>query len=438
MRKIAAIVPALLLISLCASPASAQSADAPASSPGDTAFIMMSAALVLMMTPALAFFYGGMVQRKNILSVLMQCFTVMCAISLQWILIGYSLSFSPDIGGGIIGGLDWVGLKGVGLAPNPDYAAGVPHQAFMIFQAMFAVITPGLMVGAFTGRMKFSAFLVFMLLWATLVYDPMAHWVWGTGGWLGELGALDFAGGAVVHINAGVAALVTAVLIGKRKGREDKSFPPHHLPYTVLGTGLLWFGWFGFNAGSALHAGGLAVNAFVTTNTAAAAAGLVWAFLEWKQSGSPTMLGVATGAVAGLVSITPACGFVGPMAAIAVGAVGSALCYLAVVRMKPRLGYDDALDVFGVHGVGGMWGALATGLFAEEAINGANGLFFGDARQFLVQAVSVAVTAAFAGVATFILYKVVDALFGMRVRESDEIAGLDISQHKETAYTVIE
>ncbi len=436
MRKIPLIAAALLITLLCASPASA--ADASAISSGDTAFIMISAALVLMMTPALAFFYGGMVQRKNILSVLMQCFTLMCVISLQWILIGYSLSFSPDVGGGIIGGLDWVGLKGVGLAPNPDYAATVPHQAFMIFQAMFAIITPGLIVGAFAGRMKFSAFLVFMLLWATLVYDPMAHWVWGAGGWLGKLGALDFAGGAVVHINAGVAALVIALLIGKRRGHDSKPFPPHHLPYTVLGAGLLWFGWFGFNAGSALEAGGLAVNAFVTTNTATAAAGLVWALLEWKQNGSPTMLGVATGAVAGLVSITPACGFVGPVSAIAVGAGGSLLCYLAVVYLKPKLGYDDSLDVFGVHGVGGIWGALATGLFASEAVNGADGLFFGNPHQFLVQVISVVATMAFVAVATFILYKLVDAVLGMRVTEGDEIIGLDVSQHKETAYTVVE
>lgn len=408
---------------------------------GDTAFMMVSAALVLFMTPGLAFFYGGMVRRKNILSVLMQCYVLMCLLSLQWILWGYSLAFSEDIGGGLLGGLSWIGLRGVGVTPSDVYATTIPHQLFMIFQGMFAVITPALIIGAVVDRIKFWAFFVFMILWSTIIYDPVAHWVWSSNGWLFKLGALDFAGGAVVHINAGIAALVFALLIGKRNGFDTHGhFPPHHLPFTVLGTGLLWFGWFGFNAGSALGASSLAVTAFVTTNTATAAAGLMWAILEWRNNGAPTMLGVATGAVAGLVSITPACGFVGPMSAIAIGGIGSAVCFAAVVYLKPRFGYDDSLDVFGVHGIGGIWGALATGIFSQKIINpaGADGLLFGNPRQFAVQLLSVAVTLLFSGVLTFVLYKIVDATIGMRVSEEDEILGLDMSQHKETAYTVLE
>jgi ammonium transporter, Amt family len=406
---------------------------------GDTAFVLVSAALVLVMTPGLAFFYGGMVRRKNILSVLMQCFILMCVISVQWVLWGYSLAFGPDFHH-VIGGLAWLGLTGVGGEPYAAYAPTIPHQVFMIYQCMFAVITPALIIGAFAERIRFSSFLVFMVLWATLVYDPMAHWVWGDGGWLKELGALDFAGGTVVHVNAGVAALVMALLIGKREHYNGEAYPPHNMPLVVLGTGLLWFGWFGFNAGSALAAGGLAGNAFVTTNTAAAMAGLTWALLEWRQSGAPTLLGAATGAVAGLVAITPACGFVSPLAAIAIGATVSLICYVAVVTVKARLGYDDALDVFGVHGIGGMWGALATGLFANQAVNGAgaNGLFHGNPRQFLIQLLAVGVSIAFTGAMTFGLFKFVDALLGMRVTEREEIVGLDLSQHKEAGYTVVE
>ena len=408
---------------------------------GDTAWVLASSALVLLMTvPALAFFYGGLVRRKNVLSLLMQCFIILCVISLQWILYGYSLTFSPDTGIGIIGGFDWVGLRGVGGQPNPDYAATIPHSVFMIFQCMFAVITPALIVGAFAERIKFSAFLLFTILWATFVYDPLGHWVWGMGGWLKNLGALDFAGGIVVHTSSGVSALVMAILIGKRIGYQERPFRPHNLPFTVMGAALLWFGWFGFNAGSALAANELAANAFVTTNTATAAAGLTWALIEWQQHGAPTILGAATGAVAGLVAITPACGFVNPMNAIFIGVLVSVFCYIAIAKVKAALKYDDALDVFGIHGVGGIWGTIATGLFAEKAVNeaGADGLFFGNVHQFLVQIMLIIVAAVFAAVMTWILFKFVDALVGMRVEKKDEIIGLDLTQQSEAAYTVIE
>ena len=405
---------------------------------GDTAWVLMSSALVMLMTPGLAFFYGGMVKRKNVLSVLMQCFVILCVMSLQWILFGYSLSFAP--GTGFWGGLQWVGLSGVGFEAYADYAATIPHQAFMIFQAMFAVITPALIIGAFAERMKFSAFLVFTILWATFIYDPVCHWVWGIGGWIRNLGALDFAGGTVVHINAGIAALMTALVIGRRKNL-DKSVPsPHNLPFVVLGTALLWFGWFGFNAGSALAANRIAVNAFVVTNTAAAAAGLSWALIEWIRKGKATMLGAASGAVAGLVAITPASGFVSVVPAIIIGLLVSVFCYIAAAVIKPKLGYDDALDAFGVHCVGGMWGALATGLFASKAVNAAgnNGLFFGNPRQLYIQAVAVGATLLYAIAGTFVIYKILDATIGMRVAKNDEDLGLDLTQHRERAYTVLE
>jgi Amt family ammonium transporter len=407
---------------------------------GDTAWVLTCTALVFIMTPGVALFYGGMARRKNILSILMQCFIIMCLISLEWIIYGYSLSFGPDAGHGIIGDLGWIGLKNVSLQPNPDYSNLIPHLAFMIFQAMFAVITPALIVGAFAERIKFSAFTILTLLWATFVYDPIAHWAWGSGGWLRNLGALDFAGGIVVHVSSGVSALVIALLVGKRLGYEKQAFTPHNLPLTVLGGALLWFGWFGFNAGSALEAGGIAANAFVTTNTAAAAAGLTWALIEWQQHGAPTVLGAITGAVAGLVAITPACGFVSPSSAIAIGVLVSLFSYLAITVLKPKLGYDDSLDVFGVHGIGGMWGTLATGLFAEEAINaaGANGLLFGNTKLFLVQGLYLVVCVTYAAAMTWILFKVVDALFVMRVAREDEMVGLDLTQHHEAAYTVLE
>ncbi len=406
---------------------------------GDTAWVLISAALVLLMTPGLAFFYGGLVRRKNVLSVLMQCFIIMCIVSIQWVLFGYSLSFGPDVGG-FIGNLSWFGLKGVGLAPFSAYAPTIPHQAFMIFQMMFAIITPALILGAFAERMKFSAFCLFSLLWATLVYDPVAHWVWGVGGFLRNGGALDFAGGTVVHINAGIAALVTALVLGKRIGYPDNISPPHNLPFAVLGAGLLWFGWFGFNAGSALGSGALATSAFVATHVATAAAGLTWSFIEWILHGRPTVLGVITGAVAGLVAVTPAAGFVNPIGAIWIGLGAAIICYLSAVVMKSKLGYDDSLDAFGVHGIGGIWGALATGLFATKAINagGADGLFYGNAAQFLIQIKAVLTTVAWSLVMTWIILKVVDRFVGLRVTEQEERIGLDLTGHREAGYTVLD
>ena len=403
----------------------------------DTLFVLMSAAFVMLMTPGLAFFYGGMVRRKNILSVLMQCFVALCLLSLQWILFGYSLSFAP--GNGFWGGLSWFGLNGVGSAPYAGYSATIPHQAFMVFQMMFAVITPALIIGAFAERMKFSAFLVFTLLWATFVYDPLCHWVWGEGGWLRSLGVLDFAGGIVVHTSAGIAALVTTIVIGKRKNLEHAP-SPHNLPFVVLGTALLWFGWYGFNAGSALAVNGITVNAFITTNTAAAAAGLSWAFLEWIRNGKPTVFGIVTGSIAGLATITPASGFVSPISAIVIGIAASIVCFIAVAVTKPRFGYDDSLDAFGVHGVGGILGTLLTGMFASKIINpaGANGLFYGNYKQLLIQLIGITVAVTYTFLATFVIYKLVDIFFRMRVSEKDELVGLDLTQHRERAYTILE
>ena len=417
----------------------APAAPAPASKidKGDTAWMLTSTALVLMMTaPGLALFYGGMVRQKNALGTLMHSFIIMAVISIQWVLWGYSLAFGPDKGG-IIGGLDWIGLRGVGAEPFDAYSKTIPHQAFMLFQMMFAIITPALITGAFAERKKFSAFLLFTVLWATIVYDPLAHWVWGDGGWLKKLGALDFAGGTVVHISSGISALVCAIVLGRRKGYGHQPMQPHNLPMTVMGAALLWFGWFGFNAGSALEANGLAVSAFLATNTAAAAAALGWMFTEWSMRGKPTVLGAASGAVAGLVAITPASGYVGPVSSIVIGLVAGALCYTAC-NLKSKLGYDDSLDVVGVHGVGGTWGALATGLFASKAINeaGENGLFFGNPGQLWTQVIAVLATYALAIVATFVILKVVDAVVGLRVSEEDEVAGLDLSQHSETAYAL--
>ncbi len=415
------------------------SAAAPASKidKGDTAWMLTSCALVLLMTvPGLALFYSGMVRQKNALSTLMHSFIIMALISIQWVLWGYSLAFGPDHGG-ILGGLDWIGLNGVGAAPYDAYSKTIPHQVFMLFQMMFAIITPALITGAFAERKKFSAFILFTLLWATFVYDPLAHWVWGDGGWLKKLGVLDFAGGTVVHISSGVSALVCAIVLGKRRGYGHQPMQPHNLPFTVIGAGLLWFGWFGFNAGSALEANGLAASAFLATNTAAAAAALGWMFTEWVIRGKPTVLGAASGAVAGLVAITPASGFVGPISSIIIGALGGIICYSAC-NLKSRLGYDDSLDVVGVHGVGGTWGAIATGLFASKAINdaGGDGLFFGNPGQLWTQIVAVAVTYLLAIVMTFVILKVVDAIVGLRVTQDDEAAGLDLSQHSETAYVL--
>ena len=432
-------VPAAFAQSTPSAPApAASSAPAPAKiDSGDTAWVLMSSALVLLMTaPGLALFYGGMVRQKNALGTLMQSFIILALISVQWVLWGYSLAFGPDKGG-IIGGLEWVGLSGVGATPNADYAATIPHTAFMLFQMMFAVITPALITGAFAERKKFSTFLVFILVWATVVYDPLAHWVWGVGGWLRNLGALDFAGGTVVHISSGISALAAALVIGKRKGYGHQPMPPHNLPLTVMGASLLWFGWFGFNAGSALAANGLAAHAFMTTNTATAAAALGWMFTEWSSRGKPTVLGAASGAVAGLVAITPAAGFVTPMAAIVIGAVAGTICYLAC-NLKSKLGYDDSLDVVGVHGVGGTWGALATGIFATKLVNdaGGDGLLYGNPKQLGVQLLAVLVTWVLGFVMTTVILKVLDGIMGLRVTDEEEAAGLDLSQHSETAYTL--
>ena len=407
---------------------------------GDTAWVLVSSALVLMMTiPGLALFYGGLVRKKNVLSVLMQCFMITCLISVQWILWGYSLSFGPDIGG-FIGSLDWAGLQGVGLDPRPDYAATIPHQAFMVFQMMFAIITPALIIGAFAERMRFIPFVVFTLLWATFVYDPVCHWVWGIGGFIRKMGALDFAGGTVVHINAGVAALVCALVLGKRLGYPHKMSPPHNLPFSVVGAGLLWVGWFGFNAGSALGANGLATSAFVATHVAAAMAGLVWAVMDLVFNKRPTVLGLISGAVAGLVAITPGSGFVTPLGALGIGAGAGAICYLSVAFLKAKLGYDDALDAFGVHGVGGFWGALATGLWATKSVNpaGADGLFYGNPGLFLIQLKAALVTVGYSLVVSFVLLKLVDLLLGLRASEHEERIGLDLADHREAAYTMLD
>ena len=403
---------------------------------GDTAWVLASSALVMLMTPGLGLFYAGMVRRKNALGTILQSFVMVGLAAVLWVLYGYSLAFGPDIGH-FVGSLRWVGLSGVGLEPYPDYSATIPHQAFMIFQAMFAVITPALITGAFAERMRFKAFLAFMIVWFTLVYCPVAHWVWAVDGWLRNLGALDFAGGTVVHICSGVSALCAAIVLGRRKGYGREEFKPHNLTMTLIGTGLLWFGWFGFNAGSALGANGLAVSAFVVTNTAAATAAMSWLAIEWLHRGKPTALGAASGAVAGLVAITPASGFVGPMAAIAIGAVVSALCYAAIMA-KGRLGYDDSLDVFGVHGVGGTWGAIATGLFASSVINtaGADGLFHGNAALLGKQMLAVVAVAAYSFVMTAAILKTVGALTPLRLGRDDEETGLDLSQHGEVGYAL--
>jgi Amt family ammonium transporter len=393
---------------------------------GDTAFVLISAALVMLMTPGLALFYGGMVRAKNVLGTIMQSFIVIGLVSLEWLCWGYSMAFGPDKFG-IIGGLEWIGLRGVGMAPNPVYAPTIPHQVFMIFQCMFAVITPALITGAFAERMRFGPFLIFNLLWATFVYNPLVHWMWGNGGWLARLGAMDFAGGAVVHLSSGVAALSAAIIIGKRQGYGTEDLKPHNVPMTILGAGLLWFGWFGFNAGSALSASGLAGSAFVATHVAGTTGALAWIAMEWKFIGKATTLGAASGAVAGLATVTPASGFVGPLSAALIGIAAGMGCYLGI-KIKNRFGYDDSLDVVGIHGVGGVIGLIATGLFATRAVNpgGSDGLFFGNPSQLGIQMVVILVT---------ITYEVVNKIFGLRVQDYEEVSGLDLTQHDETAYT---
>src|SRR5688500_2626451 len=400
----------------------------------DVSWVLASTALVMLMTPALGFFYAGLVRRKNVLATIMHSFFILCLISIQWVLWGYTLAFGPDQGG-LIGGLDFLAMSGVGTEPIA-LAPTVPHQAFMVFQMMFAVITPALITGAFAERKRFKAFVVFTLLWATLVYDPVAHWVWGVGGWLRMLGALDFAGGTVVHITSGVSALVAALVLGRRKGLGSEAIEPHDATMTVLGASLLWFGWFGFNAGSALTSGGLAASAFVVTNTAAAMAALTWMTVSWLHKGAPSVLGASAGAVAGLVAITPASGYVDVSAAIVIGLGAGTICYLGI-QLTKRLRVDDALDVFGVHGVGGAWGAIATGLFASSAVNSAaaNGLVNGNPAQLGIQLLAVAAVVAYAAVMTFVILKVINLFVALRVPEQDEVLGLDASQHREAAYT---
>ncbi|MDO8747070.1 MAG: ammonium transporter [Thermodesulfovibrionales bacterium] len=419
-----------------AQPATAAVPAPPKVDTGDTAWVLISSALVMLMTPGLALFYGGMVRRKNVLGTIMQSFIALGVITILWVLYGYSLSFGPDKWH-VIGGLEWVGLRGVGLEPNPDYAATIPHQAFMIFQMMFAVITPALITGAFAERFKFKAYLLFLVLWATIVYFPLAHWVWGVGGWIRELGALDFAGGLVVHISSGVSALAAAIIVGKRRKHGIDQMAPHNLTMTLLGAALLWFGWFGFNGGSAVASGSLATSAFVVTHIATAAAALSWMFTEWLHRNKPTALGAASGAVAGLVAITPASGFVGPMPALVIGLVAGILCYMAV-NLKTKLGYDDSLDAVGVHGIGGTWGAIATGLFASKLINSAgnDGLFYGNASLLLNQIISVGAVWIYSFAATLVILKVIDWTIGLRVSEEDEAEGLDLSQHGESGYTL--
>jgi Amt family ammonium transporter len=385
------------------------------------------------MTPALAFFYGGMVRRKNVLSTLTLSYIFMSLIGVQWVLFGYSLSFGPDTGG-LIGGLDYIGFQGVGAEPNAAYSRTIPHELFAAFQMMFAVITPALITGAFVERVKFKSFLMFSLLWATLVYNPLCHWVWGQGGWLKQMGVLDFAGGTVVHIAAGFSALAFALVIGPRKGHGSVPMEPNNIPLTVLGTGLLWVGWFGFNAGSALAANGVAVNALVTTNTSAAAAGLVWMLLSWLD-GRPSTLGIATGMVVGLAAVTPASGFVTPLAAMVIGAVSAPLAYYAI-RFRERRKLDESLDVWAGHGMGSTWGTVATGLFATVAVNadGANGMFFGNAGQLAIQITAVLVTILFSFGMTYILAKVLHVSIGLRVSPMEEEVGLDISSHGERSY----
>ena len=421
---------------------------------GDTAWMIVAAAFVLMMTiPGLAFFYGGLVRQKNVLNIMMQSIILTAVITVQWVIFGYSLAFSSSTGplAPFIGGFDWAFLKGIGVSDLSPYfishsqptADGgtigtIPHMIFILFQGMFAIITPALIIGAFAERIKFGGFLLFSVLWATFVYDPVAHWVWSGDGWLFKMGALDFAGGTVVHVNAGVAALVMAIMIGKRKNYKGHAIPPHNIPFVVLGTALLWVGWIGFNAGSGLAAAGLAASAFLATHLATATSAATWALLDYIFNKKPTVVGIATGAVAGLVAITPAAGFVGVTGALLIGLIVAVLCFIMVGYVKGKLGYDDTLDAFGVHGVGGIWGAIATGLFATPAIQSYSGLFYGNAGQLVTQLIATGVTIVYSGVLTFVLFKIVDKLVGIKATPKEESVGLDLTQHKEVAYTAID
>lgn len=425
------------LLSVSFGGASAGEFDSSSINSGDTAWMLVSAALVMLMIPGVGFFYAGMVRSKNVVSVLKHSMVIMSLVALQWVLIGYSLVFGRDVNG-FIGDLSYLGLRGVGFAPNADYAATIPHLVFMVYQGMFAMITPALIIGAFVERIKFKALVIFTLAWATLVYDPIAHWVWGLGGFLRGQGALDFAGGTVVHISAGFSAIAAAWLIGKRE--DHKTAHPatsaNNVPFVILGGALLWFGWFGFNAGSALSAGALAASAFVVTNIAAAAAALTWMTLSWSQNNKPSAMGTVTGAVCGLVAITPASGFVGPMAAIAIGIIAGVVTYLALYFRSTRVAVDDTLDVWAAHGIGGLTGAVLTGIFAEKAINefGNNGLLFGNPGQLWVQISAVLITAAYSFIATIILLKVINYFTGLRVSKAEEKQGLDLAVHGEAGY----
>lgn len=410
---------------------------------GSTAWMIVATALVLLMTiPGLALFYGGLVRQKNVLNILMQCFILTAVITLEWVFFGYSLAFSSSSGflAPFIGGFHWAFLNGIGINDVSPYyisqeTARIPHLLFVLFQNMFAVITPALIIGAYAERIKFKGFLIFSVLWAIFVYNPVAHWVWSSDGWLLKMGALDFAGGTVVHINAGIAALVMTLMVGERRNYNNHPTPPHNVPMVVIGAALLWFGWFGFNAGSGLAADGLAISAFLSTHVATATAALTWALLDWTINEKPTVIGICTGAVAGLVAITPAAGFVGVTGAVAIGVLVALVCYFMVSVIKHKYGYDDSLDAFGVHGIGGIIGALATGLFATPAIQSSySGLFYGNPKQFLIQLVATVVTIVFSGTMTWIIFKVVDKWVGIRASLKEEIAGLDISQHNEMAY----
>ncbi len=434
MKKTWSVLWMTLFCMLLAAPAAlaADGAEAAKIDTGDTAWVLISAALVFIMTPGLGFFYGGMVRSKNVLTTIMQSFFIVAMVSVEWVILGYAMTFGADING-FIGSLDKIGLAGVGM--NVLENGTIPELAFVAFQCMFAVITPALITGAFAERMKFGAFALFILLWAIFIYNPMAHWVWG-GGFLAKLGALDFAGGLVIHILSGVSGLTLCLLLGKRHGYGKLPMLPHHLPMTVLGAALLWFGWFGFNAGSALGANALAANAFVTSQAAAASATVAWVVIEWIHNGKPTILGAASGCIAGLVAITPAAGFVAPMPAVLIGLIGGAVCYTAVAVVKGKLGYDDSLDAFGVHGIGGTWGAIATGLWATTEVNpaGADGLFYGSSDLLVAQLISIVVAYALAIVGSFVLFKIVSAFMKVRADESEEVSGLDIVEHGERGY----
>jgi Amt family ammonium transporter len=410
---------------------------------GNTAWLIVATALVMLMTiPGLALFYGGLVRQKNVLNILMQCFILTAVITLEWVFFGYSLAFSSSTGAlaPFIGGLDWAFLNGIGINDVSPYyisqaTARIPHLSFVLFQCMFAVITPALIIGAYAERIKFKGFLIFSVLWAIFVYNPVAHWVWSADGWLFKMGALDFAGGTVVHINAGIAALVMTLMIGNRRNYNNHPTAPHNIPLVVIGAALLWFGWFGFNAGSGLAADGLAISAFLSTHVATATAALTWALLDWAIYKKPTVIGICTGAVAGLVAITPAAGFVGVLGAVVIGLLVAVVCFFMVSVVKHKLGYDDSLDAFGVHGIGGIIGALATGLLATPAIQSSySGLFYGNPKQLWIQFIATVTTIVFSGVMTYVIFKIVDKTVGIRATQKEEIAGLDISQHNEMAY----